>query len=121
MYNQNSTRRGAVENTACQLHKEVERTCSRIVRFMRQCAEAIAPGFHILLDGTLKSRCRPPLHEWRLPPPTAFEIRWKNTTGLVTNADTDSDGLTDWAETFLGVPIPPTPTRTATNSTTTWN
>lgn len=43
------------KNTVCQLHKEVGRTCSRIVRFMRQRAEAIAPDTHILLDGTLKS------------------------------------------------------------------
>ena len=33
--------------------------------------------------------------------PSAFEIRWKNTTGLDPEADTDNDGLTDWAETFL--------------------
>ena len=33
--------------------------------------------------------------------PSAFEIRWKNTTGLDPEADTDDDGLTDWAETFL--------------------
>ena len=33
--------------------------------------------------------------------PAAFEIRWKNTTGLDPEADTDSDGLTDWAETFV--------------------
>ena len=33
--------------------------------------------------------------------PAAFEIRWKNTTGLDPEADTDNDGLTDWAETFV--------------------
>ncbi len=33
--------------------------------------------------------------------PAAFELRWKNTTGLDPEADTDNDGLTDWAETFL--------------------
>ena len=33
--------------------------------------------------------------------PAAFEIRWKNTTGLDPEADTDDDGLTDWAETFV--------------------
>ena len=33
--------------------------------------------------------------------PAAFEIRWKDTTGLAPEADTDNDGLTDWAETFL--------------------
>ena len=33
--------------------------------------------------------------------PAAFELRWKNTTGLDPDADTDNDGLTDWAETFL--------------------
>ncbi len=32
--------------------------------------------------------------------PAAFEIRWKNTTGLDPEADTDGDGLTDWAEIF---------------------
>ena len=43
------------KNTVSALHKEVGRTCSRIVRFMRRRAEAIAPESHILLDGTLKS------------------------------------------------------------------
>lgn len=43
------------KNTVSALHKELGRTCSRIVRFMRRRAEAIAPGSHILLDGTLKS------------------------------------------------------------------
>jgi hypothetical protein len=33
--------------------------------------------------------------------PATFEIRWKNTTGLAPEADTDNDGLTDWAETFV--------------------
>ncbi len=33
--------------------------------------------------------------------PTAFEIRWKNTTGLNPVADTDGDGLTDWEEVFV--------------------
>ena len=33
--------------------------------------------------------------------PATFEIRWKNTTGLDPEADTDNDGLTDWAETFV--------------------
>ena len=33
--------------------------------------------------------------------PTAFEIRWKNTTGLNPVADTDCDGLTDWEEVFV--------------------
>ena len=42
-------------NTVGGLHKEVGRTCSRIVRFMRRRAESIAPGSNVLLDGTLKS------------------------------------------------------------------
>ncbi len=33
--------------------------------------------------------------------PMAFEIRWKNTTGLDPVADTDGDGLTDWEEVFV--------------------
>ncbi len=43
------------------------------------------------------SSCRPGV----LRTPSAFEIRWRNTTGLDPEADTDDDGLTDWAETFL--------------------
>ncbi len=33
--------------------------------------------------------------------PATFEIRWRNTTGLAPEADTDNDGLTDWEETFV--------------------
>lgn len=33
--------------------------------------------------------------------PAVFEIRWKNTTGLDPDADSDEDGLTDWEELFL--------------------
>ena len=33
--------------------------------------------------------------------PAAFEIRWRNTTGLDPEADTDDDGLTDWTEVFV--------------------
>ncbi len=33
--------------------------------------------------------------------PATFEIRWRNTTGLDPDADTDGDGLTDGSETFL--------------------
>ncbi len=43
------------------------------------------------------SSCRPGV----LRTPASFEIRWKNTTGLDPEADTDDDGLTDWAETFV--------------------
>ena len=32
--------------------------------------------------------------------PAAFEIWWRNTTGIDPDADTDGDGLTDWAEIF---------------------
>ena len=33
--------------------------------------------------------------------PASFELRWRNTTGLAPEADTDDDGLTDWDEIFL--------------------
>ena len=33
--------------------------------------------------------------------PASFEIRWKNTSGLDSVADSDGDGLTDWEETFV--------------------
>ena len=43
------------KNTVSDLHKEVGRTCSRIVRFMRKRAERLGADAHVLLDGTLKS------------------------------------------------------------------
>ncbi len=33
--------------------------------------------------------------------PATFEIRWRNTSGLDSVADTDGDGLTDWEEVFV--------------------
>ena len=33
--------------------------------------------------------------------PATFEIRWRNTTGLDSVADSDGDGLTDWEEVFV--------------------
>ena len=33
--------------------------------------------------------------------PATFEIRWRNTSGLDSVADSDGDGLTDWEETFV--------------------
>ena len=36
-----------------------------------------------------------------LETPAVFEIRWRNTTGLDPDADSDEDGLTDWEEIFL--------------------
>ena len=33
--------------------------------------------------------------------PSRFAIEWKNTSGIVPNADTDGDGLSDWDEVFL--------------------
>ena len=32
--------------------------------------------------------------------PARFAIKWKNTTGVAPNADTDGDGLSDWDEVF---------------------
>ena len=43
------------KNTVSELHKDVGKSFSRIVRFMRKRAERIAPDASILLDGTLKS------------------------------------------------------------------
>ncbi|MGN0845100.1 MAG: hypothetical protein ACI4QT_07770 [Kiritimatiellia bacterium] len=36
-----------------------------------------------------------------LQTPVQFAIKWKNTFGIVPNTDTDTDGLSDWHETFL--------------------
>ena len=33
--------------------------------------------------------------------PATFEIRWRNTSGLDSVADSDGDGLTDWEEVFI--------------------
>ena len=43
------------KNTVSELHKDVGRAFSRIVRFMRRRAEAIGADASVLLDGTLKS------------------------------------------------------------------
>ena len=43
------------KNTVSELHKDVGRTFTRIVRFMRRRAEAIGADASVLLDGTLKS------------------------------------------------------------------